>query len=115
MAASTKPAQASRPPGARAALAAREPSAALPTVELEPHHVDILALALVALGVFLGGVAYLGWAGGALGDGAVRGAAVRLRRSSATPCPPRWWSAACSSYARAAPAGPAAAHRRRSA
>jgi len=44
----------------------------LPTVALEPHHIDILALALVALGVFLGGVSYLGWAGGALGDGAVR-------------------------------------------
>jgi DNA segregation ATPase FtsK/SpoIIIE, S-DNA-T family len=45
---------------------------ALPTLALEPHHVDIIALALVALGVFLGGVAYLHWAGGALGDGAVR-------------------------------------------
>jgi S-DNA-T family DNA segregation ATPase FtsK/SpoIIIE len=46
----------------------------LPTVALEPHHVDILALALVAVGVFLGGVSYLDWAGGALGDGAVRAA-----------------------------------------
>jgi S-DNA-T family DNA segregation ATPase FtsK/SpoIIIE len=44
----------------------------LPTVALEPHHVDILALALVAVGIFLGGVSYLHWAGGALGDGAVR-------------------------------------------
>jgi DNA segregation ATPase FtsK/SpoIIIE, S-DNA-T family len=44
----------------------------LPTVALEPHHVDILALALIAVGIFLGGVAYLDWAGGALGDGAVR-------------------------------------------
>ncbi len=44
----------------------------LPTVALEPHHIDILALALVALGVFLGGVSYLHWAGGTLGDGAVR-------------------------------------------
>ncbi len=44
----------------------------LPTVALEPHHVDILALALVAVGLFLGGVSYLHWAGGALGDGAVR-------------------------------------------
>ncbi len=39
---------------------------------LEPHHVDILSLALIAVGVFLGGVAYLHWSGGALGDGAVR-------------------------------------------
>jgi S-DNA-T family DNA segregation ATPase FtsK/SpoIIIE len=45
---------------------------ALPTVALEPHHVDILALALVAVGIFLGGVSYLHWAGGTLGDGAVR-------------------------------------------
>jgi DNA segregation ATPase FtsK/SpoIIIE, S-DNA-T family len=44
----------------------------LPTVALEPHHVDILALALVAVGIFLGGVSYLHWAGGALGEGAVR-------------------------------------------
>src|SRR5947209_4626954 len=39
--------------------------------ELEPHHVDSLALGLIALGVLLGGVAYLGWNGGALGNGAV--------------------------------------------
>jgi S-DNA-T family DNA segregation ATPase FtsK/SpoIIIE len=44
----------------------------LPTVALEPHHIDILALALIAVGIFLGGVSYLDWAGGALGDGAVR-------------------------------------------
>ncbi len=44
----------------------------LPTVALEPHHVDILALALIAVGIFLGGVSYLDWAGGTLGDGAVR-------------------------------------------
>jgi S-DNA-T family DNA segregation ATPase FtsK/SpoIIIE len=41
-------------------------------VALEPHHVDILALALIAIGIFLGGVSYVHWAGGALGDGAVR-------------------------------------------
>jgi len=54
----------------RSPLASR-PS--LPSLTLEPHHVDILALALIAVGIFLGGVAYLHWAGGALGDGAVRG------------------------------------------
>jgi S-DNA-T family DNA segregation ATPase FtsK/SpoIIIE len=43
-----------------------------PTFVLEPHHVDVLALALIAVGIFLGGVAYAGWAGGALGDGASR-------------------------------------------
>ena len=52
----------------RSLLAAR-PS--LPRIALEPHHVDIAGLAFIALGVFLGGVAYLGWSGGALGDGAV--------------------------------------------
>src|SRR5579884_3214756 len=38
---------------------------------LEPHHVDVLALALVAVGIFLGGVTYLHWAGGTLGHGTV--------------------------------------------
>ena len=36
--------------------------------DVESHHIDILALALVAAGSFLGGVAYLHWAGGTLGD-----------------------------------------------
>jgi S-DNA-T family DNA segregation ATPase FtsK/SpoIIIE len=45
----------------------------LPRPVLEPQHVDIIALALIAIGVFLGGVAYLHWSGGALGDGAVKG------------------------------------------
>ena len=38
---------------------------------LESHQVDIVALALIAVGIFLGGVAYAHWNGGALGDGAV--------------------------------------------
>jgi DNA segregation ATPase FtsK/SpoIIIE, S-DNA-T family len=38
---------------------------------LESHQVDILALALIAIGIFLGGVAYAHWNGGALGNGAV--------------------------------------------
>ncbi len=45
-----------------------------PRFELEPHQVDILALALIAVGLFLGGVAYFDWAGGTLGNGAVQGA-----------------------------------------
>jgi DNA segregation ATPase FtsK/SpoIIIE, S-DNA-T family len=45
----------------------------LPRLELQPHHVDIIGLALIAVGIFLGGVAYLHWSGGALGDGAVKG------------------------------------------
>jgi S-DNA-T family DNA segregation ATPase FtsK/SpoIIIE len=65
-----KPRRKSPPPRARRSLLASRPT--LPTVALEPHHVDIVALALIAVGVFLGGVSYLHWAGGALGDGAVR-------------------------------------------
>ncbi len=41
-------------------------------LELEPHQVDVIALALIALGIFLAGVAYLRWGGGTVGDGAVR-------------------------------------------
>ncbi|MGA9860308.1 MAG: DNA translocase FtsK, partial [Solirubrobacteraceae bacterium] len=60
------------PPRARRSLLAGRPT--LPSLALEPHHVDIVALALVAVGIFLGGVAYLHWAGGALGDGTVHAA-----------------------------------------
>jgi S-DNA-T family DNA segregation ATPase FtsK/SpoIIIE len=58
----------SPPPRAR-----RSALAGLPRlrVALAPHHVDIAALALIALGIFLAGVAYLHWAGGALGGGLV--------------------------------------------
>ncbi len=56
----------------RSFLAAR-PSFHLALPELEPHHVDVLALGLIAIGILLGGVAYAGWDGGALGDGAVTG------------------------------------------
>jgi DNA segregation ATPase FtsK/SpoIIIE, S-DNA-T family len=45
----------------------------IPRIELEPHHVDIAGLALIAAGVFLAGVAYLHWSGGALGNGAITG------------------------------------------
>jgi S-DNA-T family DNA segregation ATPase FtsK/SpoIIIE len=37
--------------------------------DLEPHQIDILALAVIAVGIFLGGVAYRIWAGGSLGHG----------------------------------------------
>jgi S-DNA-T family DNA segregation ATPase FtsK/SpoIIIE len=77
---SRTPAAAKRTPAARRSppptRARRSPLASrrsLPSLVLESHHVDILALALIAIGIFLGGVAYLHWAGGALGDGAVRG------------------------------------------
>ncbi|HEY2769771.1 MAG TPA: DNA translocase FtsK [Solirubrobacteraceae bacterium] len=44
-----------------------------PQLALEPHHVDIIALAMIAAGIFLAAVAYFNLAGGALGDGAVTG------------------------------------------
>jgi DNA segregation ATPase FtsK/SpoIIIE, S-DNA-T family len=65
-----KPRRKSPPPRARRSLLASRPT--LPSIVLEPHHIDILALALIAIGIFLGGVAYVHWAGGALGNGAVR-------------------------------------------
>jgi S-DNA-T family DNA segregation ATPase FtsK/SpoIIIE len=60
------------PKRASRSLWASRPS--LPRLRLEPHHVDILALALIALGVFLAGVAYFHWSGGTLGEGLVRAA-----------------------------------------
>ncbi|MDQ6834644.1 MAG: DNA translocase FtsK, partial [Actinomycetota bacterium] len=58
------------PRRAQRSLLASRP--ALPRPVLEAHHVDIAALALIAIGVFLGGVAWAHWSGGALGEGAVR-------------------------------------------
>ena len=54
----------------RSLLAAR-PSLHVSMPALEPHHVDIAGLGLIALGILLGGVAYAGWDGGTLGNGAV--------------------------------------------
>ena len=45
----------------------------LPVLSLQEHHLDIIALGLIAIGIFLAGVAYLHWAGGTLGGGAVDG------------------------------------------
>ena len=68
---STKSAKRKTPPKrARRSLLASRPSA--PRLHLEPHHVDIVGLALIALGVFLAGVGYLHWGGGALGGGSMR-------------------------------------------
>jgi S-DNA-T family DNA segregation ATPase FtsK/SpoIIIE len=39
--------------------------------DLSPQQTDVLALALVAIGIFLGGVAYFSWTGGAIGHGAM--------------------------------------------
>jgi S-DNA-T family DNA segregation ATPase FtsK/SpoIIIE len=61
--------RASPPARARRSLLASLPP--LPVLDPEPHQVDIFALGLIAAGVFLAGVAYFGWAGGAAGDGAV--------------------------------------------
>jgi S-DNA-T family DNA segregation ATPase FtsK/SpoIIIE len=68
------------PPRARRSAFASRPSLGRggPGRALESHHIDILALALIAVGIFLGGVAYVGWAGGALGDGAVTAMRILL-------------------------------------
>ena len=41
--------------------------------DLEPHQIDVLALAVIAVGIFLAGVAYGFWAGGSLGHGVMSG------------------------------------------
>jgi S-DNA-T family DNA segregation ATPase FtsK/SpoIIIE len=68
-----KRAPAKRPP----ARARRSLLASLPSLrgllDLEPHQVDVLALALIACAIFLGGVTYLHWAGGTVGHGTVTG------------------------------------------
>ncbi len=61
------------PRRARRSLFASRPSLPLPRLELQPHHVDVIGLALIAAGIFLAGVAYLHWSGGAVGNGAVQG------------------------------------------
>ncbi len=66
-----KRARKKRPPkrAKRSLLAPRQ--LRLPSLELEPHHLDIVALGLIACGIFLAGVTYLRWSGGALGSAAV--------------------------------------------
>jgi S-DNA-T family DNA segregation ATPase FtsK/SpoIIIE len=61
-----------KPPPKRAkrSLLARR-QLGFPRLALEPHQVDIIGLAFVACGIFLCGVAYFNWAGGALGSNAV--------------------------------------------
>jgi S-DNA-T family DNA segregation ATPase FtsK/SpoIIIE len=61
----------SRAKRARRSLLASRPSLDSLRVDLQPHHVDIIGLAMVAVGIFLAGVAYLGWSGGTLGNGAI--------------------------------------------
>ena len=63
----TRTGKAKRPPTrATRSLLASRPSLR-PLRDLEPHQIDVLALAVVAIGVFLGGVAYANWGGGTLG------------------------------------------------
>jgi S-DNA-T family DNA segregation ATPase FtsK/SpoIIIE len=63
----------SKAPARRAKRSLLASRSAAPWVAMEPHQVDIAGLALIAIGLFLAGVAYLHWAGGTLGDGSIRG------------------------------------------
>ena len=67
-----KPAAKRKTPPKRAQRSLLATRPGLPQFAPEAHHIDILGLALIAIGLFLGGVAYAHWAGGTLGDGAVR-------------------------------------------
>jgi len=69
--ASRTPARKAPPKRAQRSLLSSRPG--LPAFSPEAHHIDIVGLALIAIGLFLGGVAYAHWTGGTLGDGAVRG------------------------------------------
>src|SRR5437763_12756420 len=62
-----------KPPAKRASrsLLGARPSLRFPRPELEPHQVDVVALALIAIGIFLAGVGYLHWSGGTVGEGAI--------------------------------------------
>ena len=103
-----------QPPARRAkrSLLASRPALPVPKLELQPHQVDIVGLALVAIGVFLAGVAYLRMVRGRARQrfcarGQVRVRPPRLRDSGRAGG--RWRTRA---DARAAAAGPPAAHRR---
>jgi S-DNA-T family DNA segregation ATPase FtsK/SpoIIIE len=62
-----------KPPPKRAQRSLFASRPALPRIALEPHQVDIVGLALIALGIFLACVGYFHLAGGTLGSGAVKG------------------------------------------
>src|SRR5215207_7893662 len=66
----------STPARARRSSAATLPRPRIP--ELSPHQLDVLGLALVALGIFLALVLYLGAAGGEVGDAAHDGLRLLL-------------------------------------
>jgi S-DNA-T family DNA segregation ATPase FtsK/SpoIIIE len=61
---------------ARRSLLSARPS--LPRIDLAPHQVDVIALALIALGIFLAAVAYGGVSGGPVGRGLTGGARFLL-------------------------------------
>jgi S-DNA-T family DNA segregation ATPase FtsK/SpoIIIE len=74
------------PKRAQRSLLASRP--VLPRPVLEAHHVDIIALALIAIGVFLGGVAYAHWAGYAVPAALVATGALVLGREFRPPARP---------------------------
>jgi DNA segregation ATPase FtsK/SpoIIIE, S-DNA-T family len=87
-----KRASGSRAPARRRAGAAKRPPtratrsivASRPSLrglrDLEPHQIDVLGLAIVAIGIFLGGVFYARWGGGTIGRGALSALELLLGR-----------------------------------
>ena len=59
------------PTRARRSLIASRPGLRV-VRDLEPHQIDVLALGLIAVGIFMGGVAYGFWAGGSVGHGLLK-------------------------------------------
>jgi S-DNA-T family DNA segregation ATPase FtsK/SpoIIIE len=67
-----------KPPLRRARRSLRSGLPELHRPDLAPHQVDVIALALIALGIFLGAVAYGKLGGGPVGSGAIDGARFLL-------------------------------------
>jgi S-DNA-T family DNA segregation ATPase FtsK/SpoIIIE len=61
-----------KPPPRRAQRSLFASRPALPSLQLAPHQVDLIGLALLAVGAFLAAVGYFHIAGGTLGNGAVK-------------------------------------------
>ena len=64
-----KAATRSKPPARKKPAARGKPAARREPRELEQRHLDLIGLALIVLGLYLGFVLYAGWDGGSVGSG----------------------------------------------